>query len=642
MSVFSDTMKVRKPKFNAFSHPHTNKLTYQIGQLVPVYSRFMSPGEVMKIDNLSELTRFAPMVSPVMSKFTLDFMAFSVPVRAIDINFGTQLKNFFNPATADEFRPAMPSAKLNTIVSSIPQDLHGTLYDFFNNPTFERFGQNLNSYISCCKVGYNTSEDYLFYTPSDTESYSINDFVKVKDITTPSGFTHYLTIRPISINTNFFGQSYIKSFYDEYESGISSSFYNTGSEQLNDISAILTPAGFADYLSGKSIFNGFSEDIIDENFDPLNFYLNKLGISSIKFWSMYKQYLLSFFIRDGFSSVTISEALKPDLNFLQPFAYWQIIGDWFTNSNIEGDTYDFIHSKGFDLLHVQNNLGDFFGSPFYRRWKNDLFTSCFSNPQSGTAVAIPTGTITDLRSANVVQKFKERRIYGGKRYIDSILAVFGKTSSSHDLDRSYVLGLHSSPLMVEALSQVNQGTIDNVLDTPIGTLFGQATSRDNRSSFVNHTFDEHSIFMVLACVRPDAEYFQGLPKHNTKIDYYDFLLPEFDSVGDDSVKVKELFYDPIGSISTLNGNFGFNRRYYEYMYDPNEVHGDFRSTLNYWNTARYIKSTPTLSTNFIECNPERDDINRIFAVPDSNTIYQAINFDMTIFSPISKFVNYDL
>jgi len=45
---------------------------------------------------------------------------------------------------------------------------------------------------------------------------------------------------------------------------------------------------------------------------------------------------------------------------------------------------------------------------------------------------------------------------------------------------------------------------------------------------------------------------------------------------------------------------------------PSRVAGDFKTTLSYWHLGRIFDELPTLSPEFLECNPRTD----IFAVTD--------------------------
>lgn len=64
-----------------------------------------------------------------------------------------------------------------------------------------------------------------------------------------------------------------------------------------------------------------------------------------------------------------------------------------------------------------------------------------------------------------------------------------------------------------------------------------------------------------------------------------------------------------------NETFGYIPRYSEYKFNSSTVHGDLKTSLDFWHMGRIFDyaDVPPLSQNFIECDPS----NRIFAVTDS-------------------------
>lgn len=55
--------------------------------------------------------------------------------------------------------------------------------------------------------------------------------------------------------------------------------------------------------------------------------------------------------------------------------------------------------------------------------------------------------------------------------------------------------------------------------------------------------------------------------------------------------------------ATPTGTFGYQDRYDEYRRTESGVHGDFRTTLNYWHYARLFGSTPALNSSFVSADP---------------------------------------
>lgn len=63
-----------------------------------------------------------------------------------------------------------------------------------------------------------------------------------------------------------------------------------------------------------------------------------------------------------------------------------------------------------------------------------------------------------------------------------------------------------------------------------------------------------------------------------------------------------------------NGVFGYVPRYAEYKYNISGVHGDFRTSLDFWHMDRKFNASPNLNADFVVCNPD----DRNFAVTDSD------------------------
>ena len=49
MSKLFDTIQVRKPRRNPFPLPHDNKLSFNMGQLVPILCQPIVPGDTWKL-----------------------------------------------------------------------------------------------------------------------------------------------------------------------------------------------------------------------------------------------------------------------------------------------------------------------------------------------------------------------------------------------------------------------------------------------------------------------------------------------------------------------------------------------------------------------------------------------------------------
>lgn len=81
-----------RPKRSAFDLSHDVKLSFNMGQLVPVCVMEAVPGDSFNI-SMESLLRFAPLVSPVMHRFDVTCHYFFVPNRLLWPNWETYITN---------------------------------------------------------------------------------------------------------------------------------------------------------------------------------------------------------------------------------------------------------------------------------------------------------------------------------------------------------------------------------------------------------------------------------------------------------------------------------------------------------------------------------------------------------------------
>lgn len=326
-------------------------------------------------------------------------------------------------------------------------------------------------------------------------------------------------------------------------------------------------------------------------------------------------------------------------------SYWKIISDWYINTAIfEPDTFFLDHyghadrqTGSYEPFKTTNEL-------FFRYWKNDYFTSAFPNSQLGQAVGIPVnGTIIDFRNANAWQKFKERLQYAGSRFRDVLFAVTGKRTSSAIMDMSEPLGRWKSIINVDSLLQTSESSSKSPQAAYAGT--GLAYKMEGRS--VSYTAEEPTVIMVVMNINPvAAAYFDGFPRKFLRTNLYQYDVPNLANVGEQQVYNYELFYGPDSRMGSAGYNpiFGWQRRYGDFMWTPDEVHGDFRGNLDYWHNARTFVNAPRLNERFLQVRPDDDNLNRVFAVssPVVDKFYCHVFFSGHIIRHLPKHAYYDL
>lgn len=287
--------------------------------------------------------------------------------------------------------------------------------------------------------------------------------------------------------------------------------------------------------------------------------------------------------------------------------------------NAEGPVYVNNASAGTTLngtpydVNVDNNTTTVTGA-------NELFAEI----NNGTLE--PT-TINDLRRAFRLQEWLEKNARGGTRYIENILTHFGVRSSDKRLQRpEYITGIKSPVVISEVLNTTGESS-----GLPQGNMAGHGISVAT-GKYGSYFCEEHGYIIGIMSIMPKTAYQQGIPRTYLKKDALDFYWPSFANIGEQEVKVAELY----AYTANADNTFGYVPRYAEYKFNPSRVAGDFRTTLDYWHLGRIFSTEPTLSQQFVECDPT--DVERVFAVQDeTDNLYCHVYNKISALRPMPKF-----
>lgn len=229
---------------------------------------------------------------------------------------------------------------------------------------------------------------------------------------------------------------------------------------------------------------------------------------------------------------------------------------------------------------------------------------------------VRASTINEVRRAFAVQKIYELASRVGARPVEQLLGFFGVKSSDARLQRPEYLGGNVVPMYIGEVLQTSESTEDG---TPLATPAGVGSASGSSKQFTRF-FEEHGYIIGLVTVVPVAAYFQGLPRKFTKFDRFDYYWPQFANLGEQSILNQELYFEALDVQGRNEKEFGYTPRYAEYKQIQSSIHGDFRSSLDFWHDARKFASRPALNSEFITVKPTGQDtgINRIFAVTDTD------------------------
>lgn len=225
---------------------------------------------------------------------------------------------------------------------------------------------------------------------------------------------------------------------------------------------------------------------------------------------------------------------------------------------------------------------------------------------------VTAATINELRQAFAVQHYYEALARGGSRYREIIRSLFGTLISDKTVQIPEYLGGGRYMINVSQVIQTSESG-----KTPQGNPGAVSVTPFNENSFTK-SFEEHGFVIGVCCVRHDRTYQQGLERFWSRKDTLDFYYPQFANIGEQAVKVKEVYCDSGNPSSANEEVFGYQEAWSEYRMKPNRVSGLFRSnavgTLDSWHYADKYDKRPYLSDEWLK--EGKAEIQRTLAVQD--------------------------
>jgi len=230
---------------------------------------------------------------------------------------------------------------------------------------------------------------------------------------------------------------------------------------------------------------------------------------------------------------------------------------------------------------------------------NDVFPSnLYADLTTATSA-----TINQIRLAVVTQQLLEKDARGGSRYVEQLLVHFGVRSPDFRLQRPEYLGGSRLPITVNPVAQTAAYDAEpGPIASAVGNLGAEMHASGNNRTFT-YAATEHGYIIGLACVRSKPTYQQGIRRHwgptrRTRLGYY---FPVFANIGEQAVDTTEIFF-PIDTTPAVS-TWGYQERWAELRYTPNEITGHLRSTsatpMDWWHYAEEFIAEPALNADFI-------------------------------------------
>lgn len=119
MSNF-DYVEIPKPKVSGFDLSYSNKVTMDIGDLVPVFKQEVLPGDEFKV-NANFMVRFAPLANPIYTKLDAQIHYFFVPNRILwdGSTKGNDWQTFITGGQTGTEAPTAPYVPLDKIYNTM-------------------------------------------------------------------------------------------------------------------------------------------------------------------------------------------------------------------------------------------------------------------------------------------------------------------------------------------------------------------------------------------------------------------------------------------------------------------------------------------------------------------------------------------
>lgn len=139
MANIFNSIRLKRPKRNVFNLSYENKLTMNMGELVPIMCMPIVPGDKFRV-NTEALVRLAPLVAPMMHRVNVYTHYFFVPNRLV----WSEWEDFITKGIDGEDAPVLPCFELG---SSWPgnvrnQVINGSLWDYLGLPSARSIGDS--------------------------------------------------------------------------------------------------------------------------------------------------------------------------------------------------------------------------------------------------------------------------------------------------------------------------------------------------------------------------------------------------------------------------------------------------------------------------------------------------------------------
>lgn len=603
MNLNSFTQLVENPAVSVFDRSCPKSFPMRIGPLYPAAWELLNFGNSVKCYSAHK-TRLMPLVAPAFANLRVQEHAAVVPLRVIMKDYETVFNYAKNREGAslphltwDQYKDvirAMLLANINPV---------GSLLDFFGLPVFADLYKSVDfdsatfeldegNVVSAFASNTYASFVNAWTDPGDLWQTNLSYRYRGFDgsITQFVPYVYFLAAKRAGItDLSYFNWDVFRNFFTLIPGAVNPD---------GSISTSYVPS--EEELIAASSFKTIREAV-----------------------SAYKNYLFLMI----FDNMINENLIESDKNYTTlPFrAYWRFHYDWNVNGNftdrdimLEENVFNF----EVELMRYVAGVLDlddpdwsewvdrlrWLVMPVNRLWDDDYWTSLLPTAAVDNAVEIPANsTVLDLAKLTAWQKFVFKLSYSS-RYRDVVWNIFKIKPSDARLQQSYPIKQHTHDVSIAEISQTSSSDVSGVL----GSFAGRGYSSGLNKGY--HIFAEEPcvVFDFVSFV-PKSVYADALHPLCHVDDILDFPIPDMDVLGNQPIYADFLSGNPADSDSV----FGFGRQYQEWLQSYGQVHGSFKTDLDYWVLTRRFSRTPALNDDFLRIHPE-DDVDVIFSVQDTD------------------------
>ena len=631
-----DAVEVEGVDSSFYDMSHEHKFTCNMGELVPTLMEEVLPADNWKI-RTELFQRMAPFVAPVMHKIDNFVYGFYVPNRLIWRSFNDFIKNSADSTTFNDNKeyeaPIPPYFTITQLVDvfddshqftncdvinvDLGVDTHSvTLYTIPDSviKLLENIGVPINLmssiYLSSLGSAYSTwSADLKQIITSAIETYGYKLISAKFVVTSPSSTTKVhrnsyalSTLKISSLPLRAYFKIWFEWFRDKNLESVAFDFDKDGQEDDDQLLELLTlryKCWEHDYFTSclpdpqrgpdvaLSLAGNSKADVTLKSESSNNGLIKKKGLNGWTNFPTENSGALTSF--GGTFSSSEFEPLQENAQFY---------------------TEDGISSGIINEVGIGFNAGQ----------------SVAYDPNGTLEVQLDNNisfTINQLRYQSKLQQFYETFARVGNRIKEWLKAFFNVDLSDARAMLTEYCGGQRIPVQVSSVEQNSMS--DEATSQPLGQLAGRAQS--SGSSFIDVYCPEHGFIVVVQATIPRTSYSQMLRTKFTRRTYLDYCIPMFQSLGEQEVKEHELFFDCSNDTSNAKV-FGYQARYQDYKYIPDQTCGDFLRSLNFYTLTRQFDSAPNLNVDFTKSQPS----SRVFAVEDESTdkLWNDLYFDISL------------